>query len=107
MEKEPSLEGKLTLLHRDRFDIAEGAVIVLGCTLWSKIPETAKVALQSKVNDFRKIQDWNIDAHNKAHRIDLNWLESEMEKLNDGSQGKRIVVVTRHITRVDRSDFAT
>ncbi|GKT88389.1 hsp90 co-chaperone cdc37 [Colletotrichum tofieldiae] len=38
LEAEPSLEGRLHVLHRRRFDVPGTNVSILGCTLWTTIP---------------------------------------------------------------------
>lgn len=38
LEQEPSLNGRLILLHQRRYDIPDSHVMILGCTLWSKSP---------------------------------------------------------------------
>lgn len=43
LEKEISLEGKLILLQKRRYDIPDSTITILGCTLWSKIPGEKRI----------------------------------------------------------------
>lgn len=73
IEKEPCLNGKMILLHQKRYDIPNVPVTILGCTLWSKIPQHATDVVKEKVKDFQKIEGWTIDDHNAAHDSDLSY----------------------------------
>lgn len=92
LEKEPRLEGKLSFLHQTRIDLP-GAVTILGCTLWSHVPDEAKEIVGKKVNDFRRIEDWTVDCHNDAHKSDVTWLKTELENMDSG---RSVLVVTHH-----------
>ena len=95
LEQEPSLNRRLILLHQGRYDIPGSRVTLLGCTLWSKIPDKARDIVYSKIQDFKKIQYWTVDDHNGSHEADLDWLLNEMESIQ--SKKKRsILVVTYH-----------
>ncbi|KAJ5818572.1 hypothetical protein N7474_004163 [Penicillium riverlandense] len=100
LEQEPSLSGRLILLHQGHYDIPGSHVTILGCTLWSKIPDEARNIVLSKIQDFKKIQDWTVDDHNRSHRSDLAWLQSQIESIqskNKTQNRKRsILVVTHH-----------
>jgi hypothetical protein len=77
LEHEPILNGRLILLHQRRYDIPGSPVTVLGCTLWSRIPEESRDIVAAKIQDFKKINSWTIDSHNAAHESDLAWLQSQ------------------------------
>jgi len=53
---EPVLEGKVVWLHQRRFDIPDSTLTILGCTLWSKIPDDAREVVEMKVKYFQKIE---------------------------------------------------
>jgi metallophosphoesterase superfamily enzyme len=42
LEKEPSLNGRLIILHQKRYDLPNSHLTILGCTLWSNIPSEKK-----------------------------------------------------------------
>jgi predicted phosphodiesterase len=102
---EPSLQGRVTLLHRTRYDddVLCPGVSILGCTLWSAVPETAKEAVTARVKDFQKISGWTTETHNGAHREDLSWLRQELEKLagQPGQARRKVLVVTHHAPCID------
>lgn len=107
LEQEPSLHGRLILLHQRRYDIPDSSITVLGCTLWSQVPERAKDIVQYKIQDFQKIKDWSVDAHNAAHESDVNWLHRQIQTTNESegcSNGRRsILVVTHHAPSLQRT----
>jgi predicted phosphodiesterase len=83
LETEPDLDGRLILCHQRRFDVPGSDVSILGCSLWSHIPNDAQDAVRMKVNDFKKINEWSVEAHNHAHQSDLEWLRTEIEAIRD------------------------
>ncbi|KAJ5579866.1 calcineurin-like phosphoesterase [Penicillium hispanicum] len=112
LEQEPCLNGRLVLLHRRRYDVPGTRVTILGCTLWSNIPSEARDIVQSKIQDYRKIQGWAIDQHNAAHQSDLTWLRHEIQMIHqDDSNALRkmssrsIVVVTHHAPSLQRTSI--
>jgi len=103
LEQEPCLNGRLVLLCQRRYDIPGTCVTILGCTLWSLIPSEAREIVQSKIQDFKKIEGWAIDQHNAAHESDLSWLRHEVQaihqengKVTQKRDARSIVVVTHH-----------
>lgn len=98
LANEPSLNEKLVLLHRSRWDDSESNLTILGCTLWSEIPQEAHDVVRSKITDYKKITDWTVEKHNQAHSTDLSWLRDQISQLApEAEQGKRrLLVVTHH-----------
>lgn len=103
LEQEPCLNGRLILLHQRRYDIPGSDVTILGCSLWSRIPQESSDNIRYKVQDFHQIIDWTIDNHNAAHGADSEWLLRELELIQDeneraGGQGQKrsVLVVTHH-----------
>jgi predicted phosphodiesterase len=110
LEHEPMLKGRLVLLHQRRYDIPGSHVTVLGCTLWSRIPEESEGLVVAKVQDFKTITSWSIDSHNSAHESDLTWLRGQVQevrqendKTNKKTDRRSIVVVTHHAPSVTRT----
>lgn len=103
LEQEPLLNGRLSLLYRRRFDVSDD-VTILGCTLFSHIPDgEARAAVQSRVKDFQHIIDWTVEKHNAEHEADVHWLSSQIaqirreeEERGTKAQPRRILVVTHH-----------
>lgn len=98
---EPRLNGRVELLHRRRWDFDDGGgggegVSILGCTLWSRIPEESFAVVRSKVKDFARIEGWTPEEHVRQHEEDRAWLKSELEKMNGERERRRVLVATHH-----------
>jgi hypothetical protein len=106
LTREPSFNG-LVLRHQQRYDIKNSDITILGCTLWSQIPDQSRDIINYKIQDFRQIKDWTIDKHNAAHESDLAWLRKEVQTIHQESQKKTktrsIVVVTHHAPSLQRT----
>ncbi|KAG4430176.1 hypothetical protein IFR05_014335 [Cadophora sp. M221] len=103
LEKETVLNGNLVLLHQRRFDVPHSDITVLGCTLWSRVPQDAIESVRMRVKDFEKIEGWTVGDHNASHDADLTWLRyqaSEIQQGNEsrvkGDRARSILVVTHH-----------
>ncbi|KAK7525487.1 Metallo-dependent phosphatase-like protein [Phyllosticta citriasiana] len=99
LEQEPRLQRKLVLLHRRAHRVSSArssSITVLGCTLWSAIPDDARQAVAGAVSDLSKIQDWSVDRHNEAHGADVAWLKSEVESVSEEDDSALLLVVTHH-----------
>ena len=109
LEQEPSLNGQLIVLHQKRYNIPGSSVTILGCTLWSKVPQELTDVVQSKIKDFQKIENWSIDDHNASHESDLAWLQSELQLLHrenevqKSGKKKSILVVTHHAPLLEKT----
>ncbi|PWY80268.1 hypothetical protein BO94DRAFT_626077 [Aspergillus sclerotioniger CBS 115572] len=111
LEQEPTLNGRLVVLHQKRFDVPGSGVIILGCTLWSKVPCDLEGVVRSKVKDFQKIEDWSVDDHNARHESDCAWLMREIDLIRkeNGKVGvkrsrkRSILVVTHHAPLLERT----
>jgi 3',5'-cyclic AMP phosphodiesterase CpdA len=73
--------GEFILLDRGSFQVPGEKVIVLGCSLFSSVPQKDEMAVSFGVNDFFQIHDWEVAAHNEAHRKDLAWLNDRVRSL--------------------------
>lgn len=98
LEKEPSCNGKLHVMSRNRVDVESSlGLTILGCTLQSSIPSDAKTMVQMKVNDFKRIESWTVDDHNSEHQRDLKWLQTEIQTIrSEEFQSKRSIFVINH-----------
>ncbi|RYP45489.1 hypothetical protein DL768_008175 [Monosporascus sp. mg162] len=103
LSEEPSLAGTLILLNRARWDDPGSSLTILGCTLWSAIPEEAYGAVESKVNDFRKIRKWTTQKHNEVHAEEAAWLRKQVAQVasQDGNAQRRLLVATHHAPCVE------
>lgn len=98
LENEPVLEQRLYLLHRNTFPFNDDEIAIMGCSLWSFIPEVSAPAVAAVVNDFKKIEGWSIEKHNTAHAEDLAWLRQELQRCKPHT---KILVVTHHAPLID------
>ena len=100
LEQEHCLNGRLILLHRGRYDIPGSHVTILGCTLWSRVPDEARDIVCSRIQDFKRIRDWSVNDHNRSHEADLAWLLSGVESIQTQSKTwsrkQSVLVVTHH-----------
>lgn len=95
LENETDLSNKVTILHRRRVDI-DANVTLLGCTLWSHIPNEAREAVENKVKDYRYIDEWSVDKHNFEHQNDLDWLKRQLQQLHQTEPMRKVVIITHH-----------
>lgn len=104
LETEDGLRGKLTLLHRGRFDLDDDddgqSVVILGCTLWTSIPDSARVVVEAKVKDYKFIEDWSVDRHNAEYTADVKWLRQEIQSVYEEGlvtgRRRKVLVITHH-----------
>ena len=100
LQASPRTKGRLNILNRTRCDLetSRGTVTILGCTLQSNIPPEAEDIVNLKVADFRKIVDWGIADHVAEHKLDIQWLEGEIDDIvrQGAKRPNSIVVITHH-----------
>ncbi|RDA84025.1 hypothetical protein CP532_2928 [Ophiocordyceps camponoti-leonardi (nom. inval.)] len=103
--REPSLAGTVVLLHKARWDDPDSSLTILGCTLWSDIPEDRYAIVEAKIKDFSKISAWSVQKHNKAHADDLAWLRHEVDQLESGTRDnkRRLLIATHHAPCLERT----
>lgn len=98
-DPDPSL-GQFVLLDRAMFRPAEDpSVAVLGCSLFSAVPEASRAAVGRGLNDFYLTGDgWDVAAHDAAHVRDRAWLNAAVAELEDGEgdPGVERIVVLSH-----------
>ncbi|KNG52187.1 ser thr protein phosphatase superfamily protein [Stemphylium lycopersici] len=110
LEKEPATRGKLEVLYETRSEVPGTNITLLGCTLWSKIPESDAATVLRKMPEFDAesgIQEWDVEKHNLEHKRDFKWLVDEVKKPSaaasegglaptgtGGKEQRQVVVVT-------------
>lgn len=112
--------GDFILLDRASYRIPDTNVVILGCSLFSSIPSEKSMAVCLGLNDFFTIDDWDVDAHNRAHTRDLAWLNIQVSELELEQPDKSIMIFThwspsrdtravdpKHATSSIASAFAT
>ncbi|KAF2461592.1 ser/Thr protein phosphatase superfamily [Lineolata rhizophorae] len=103
LSEEPSLANTFILLDRARWDDPDSSLTILGCTLWSAIPEDAYGTVESKVNDFKKITRWTVQKHNEVHTKEVAWLREQVAQVasqNDDVK-RQLLVATHHAPCVE------
>ncbi|OIW30827.1 hypothetical protein CONLIGDRAFT_630735 [Coniochaeta ligniaria NRRL 30616] len=85
----PSL-GEFVLLDRGVFRLPDSNTVILGCSLFSRIPPESNMAVSMGLNDFFQTDEWDVDAHNEMHDRDLSWLNAQVAAL-EGSDVKIII----------------
>ncbi|KAI1406232.1 Metallo-dependent phosphatase-like protein [Hypoxylon fuscum] len=103
LSQEPSLASTLILLDRARWDDPDSSLTILGCTLWSAIPEDAYGVVESKVSDFKKIDGWTPKRHNEVYAEEAAWLRAQVAQVvsQDGNAKRRLLVATHHAPCVE------
>ncbi|CAG9977324.1 unnamed protein product, partial [Clonostachys byssicola] len=101
LSKEPALQEKLVLLHKSRWDDPDSSLTILGCTLWSSVPETAMEIVEYKISDFKKIQNWTVHDHNRVHADELGWLRDQVSQAKQNN--RTILVATHHAPCIEGS----
>lgn len=84
------------MLNRNRYDIPDSKLTILGCTLQSEIRPEQRLEIASKLNDFKHIRRWTVDDHNAEHSIDVAWLRDQIEEIAETEPDRRILVATHH-----------
>ncbi|KAK3295272.1 Metallo-dependent phosphatase-like protein [Chaetomium fimeti] len=96
LSQEPSLSGRLVLLHRARWDDPDSDLTIVGCTVWSAIPEAARGIVETKVNDFKKIDQWTAQQHNAIHQEEVAWLREQVQQTTTSGPKRRLLIATHH-----------
>lgn len=98
-----------------RVDIGDRRLRILGCTLWSHIPDNAMVAVTTLLNDYKLIYRTHIGSGddrttritfedtNEFHRRDRDWLQA---KFNEDTATPTIVLTHYAPSMVGTSDPA-
>lgn len=90
------------ILNRDAVELRPG-VWILGCTLWSDVPDDMHYDAKTSMNDYRLIftqgeggpVPLTVKDTNSWHQEDLSWLLATLEEIQD--KGHKAIVVTHHL----------
>lgn len=93
---EPTLGTGLVLLQRARWDDPDSDLTILGCTLWSAIPEDAYGIVEAKVKDYQKIDHWTARQHTAIHAKEVAWLRGQFQQVQAGTAKRRLLIATHH-----------
>lgn len=96
---EQDLGGKFHLMHRGRVNLDNGEVVILGCTLHSRIPDN----FTALTNDFNKIEGWRVLHHNEEHLADIEWLQRGLAEIESSSPRNRVIIATHYAPAFERT----
>lgn len=90
------LDGKVVFLDGSTYHVADSDISVLGCTLWTSIPDDKVETVMSRVKDYQYIKDWSAQVHNQCHDRDLTWLQNEVGSIYRRFPERKLIIVTHH-----------
>ncbi|KAF2743419.1 Ser/Thr protein phosphatase superfamily [Sporormia fimetaria CBS 119925] len=91
--------GEFVLLDRTSFRLPDTDITILGCSLFSAVAPGKEMAVEMGLNDFFHTTDWNVGAHNTAHKRDLEWLNASVAELEQSYT--KTVILTHWSPSVD------
>lgn len=87
-------------LQQESYELKKG-VWILGCTLWSEIPDDMRKYAVDALNDFRMIrateagEGMTVSEYNALHNSDRRWLEEQLAAIQQ--RGEKAIVITHHM----------
>lgn len=69
-------------------------IAILGCPLFSHIPDSEAEKTSFGQNDFLLTKDWSVEKHNAAHAADLAWLNRRTAELERDETVGAVVIMT-------------
>ena len=87
--------GEFVVMDRGAYRAPGTGTLILGCSLFSRVTDEQRGAVETSVRDFWEISGWDVGAHNEAHARDLAWLEGRVAEA-EADPGVRDVVVLTH-----------
>jgi hypothetical protein len=94
---------RFIFLDRQRYDV-NLSVTVLGCTLWTRIQPEQMPAVCKILTDFHPnngISEWGPYEHLQEHQKDLEWLNTEVARIEKEEPEREIVILTHHCPTQD------
>ena len=95
------IKHEVIYLQREVWESSE--LVVMGCTLWSEIPEPKFRLMSSNLNDYRQIR---LGAKlvtplitTQWHQRDCQWLTTQLERYKDDH--RLVIVATHHLPSFD------
>lgn len=86
-------------LNKTRYEFED--FVILGCTLWTRVPHKFKYVVSKCMNDYKYIPDFDVTVQNNLHENHINWLKSEIEQIDTD---KNVIVVTHHLPTFELID---
>lgn len=91
--------GEFVLLDRTVFKLPETDLTILGCSLFSSVPAESELAVSMGLNDFFETKEWDVSAHNKAHKRDVAWLNAQVKNLEHSTT--QVMILTHWSPSMD------
>ncbi|KAI0181723.1 Ser/Thr protein phosphatase superfamily [Hypoxylon sp. FL1284] len=92
--------GEFILLDRKTCHIREPTgenIAILGCALFSRVPDESKTNVSFGINDFYRIDDWTVEEYNAQFEGDLQWLNEQVLSL----RGTKLLILTHYSPTID------
>ncbi|KAI1333668.1 Metallo-dependent phosphatase-like protein [Xylariaceae sp. FL0016] len=92
--------GNFVLLDRNAYHLREPSgesAVVLGCTLFSRVPTDALEAVSFGINDFYHTENWTVEQHTAQFEGDVRWLNEQVAS----HRGEKIIVLTHYNPTMD------
>ncbi len=90
------------VLDRKRVDIGDN-ITLLGCTLWSELPENQYEYLNKVTKEFSTIKNFSFEKYNEVFQKDSSWLLNEIIKINTTEPDRKVIVITHHAPIMNRT----
>lgn len=104
LRKEDATLGAFILMDRGSFRIPTGDgkdALILGCSLFSYVPDEKAAAVEMSMNDFYRTQEWDVASHNTAHTRDLAWLNDQVTRAESDDSVSSVVILTHWSPTLD------
>ena len=95
--------ARFHVMNRTRIDISP-TLTLLGCTLWSSVPQPAQREVAAALKDFDEkhgIWDRSVLDHNADHAADVSWLNNTIAAIETDESEREIIVLTHHCPTTD------
>ncbi|GJC78688.1 hypothetical protein ColLi_01526 [Colletotrichum liriopes] len=80
-------------MYQREYSVFEANITMLGCTLFSSIPDSKLTAVGNWLNDCGAIDGWTVEEHCQRHNEDFAWLNA-MVKTTAEDPPRKIVILT-------------
>ena len=94
--KELSKATGVTILDRDTYEDPECNFVILGVTLWTDVPESRYFDELMKNDDYRCIEDFDLNVSSRLHQEDKEWLSETVNFYSTKNPEYKIIVATHH-----------
>ncbi len=90
-------------LEKDLLEIPEWNLVILGTTLWSKIPHEKTFDVLKTINDYQSILGLSPQVVDDMYSENCQWLQGQINFYREYNPEYRIVVVTHHAPEINHT----